>query len=476
MATLTGQKIKDTYDGLLKTNDSTSGLPVTGKTNIEDGVGNDSALSLGRDGQGATITGKTTTDIIGDVYASDSNRVLNNGGSGGLTATFRGDVLAQNGDKVLENGTSQSDATFKGDVIAEDGSTIIASGSLGGNGTFGSVLTDQIEAKTQPQGSTTNGSIEVSSAILASESLSVEGPIDTQSNISCNGGSISVTQGDIEVSGQTNFIKISGSNGKLGIRTNPTKAFDCAGNADISGLVNFGSGRFQHVGWSNGTRFGNYGKTFSNTGAGNLPSMAMKNGDSAYAWGPRYNLAIGPGGIMVEDEKYYTIEITPSGWGANTGGNGYDEYNLFNFTVGPVQMVEILGVEYLRKAQMIPGESGYPPVRGGYGGPNSDPYIFIRTGQQENAQIWSMSLGEYRNNDGMYITNKPINPIAEDGTGNNETFRAGFMPRLGLRRLNRPDASSGVNETRPNYNVYLRIKFRLITGKFMVSTTERTIS
>ncbi len=337
MATLTGQKIKDTYDGLLKTNDSTSGLPVTGKTNIEDGVGNDSALSLGRDGQGATITGKTTTDIIGDVYASDSNRVLNNGGSGGLTATFRGDVLAQNGDKVLENGTSQSDATFKGDVIAEDGST-------------------------------TNGSIEVSSAILASESLSVEGPIDTQSNISCNGGSISVTQGDIEVSGQTNFIKISGSNGKLGIRTNPTKAFDCAGNADISGLVNFGSGRFQHVGWSNGTRFGNYGKTFNSTGAGNLPSMAMKNGDSAYAWGPRYNLAIGPGGIMVEDEKYYTIEITPSGWGANTGGNGYDEYNLFNFTVGPVQMVEILGVEYLRKAQMIPGESGYPPVRGGYGG------------------------------------------------------------------------------------------------------------
>ena len=87
-----------------------------------------------------------------------------------------------------------------------------------------------------------------------------------------------------------------------------------------------------------------------------------------------------------------------------------------------------------------------------------------------------MSLGEYRNNDGMYITNKPINPIAEDGTGNNETFRAGFMPRLGLRRLNRPDPSSGVNETRPNYNVYLRIKFRLITGKFMVSTTERTIS
>ena len=346
MATLTGQKIKDTYDGLLKTNDSTSGLPATGKTNIEDGVGNDSALSLGRDGQGATITGKTTTDVIGDVYSNENNRVLNNGGPGGLTATFRGDVLAQNGDKVLENGTSQSDATFKGNVLAEDGSTIITSGSSGGSGTFSNVVTDQIEAKTQPPGSATNGSIEVSSAILASESLSVEGPIDTQSNISCNGGSISVTQGDIEVSGQTNFIKISGSSGKLGIRTNPSKAFDCAGSADISGLVNFGSGRFQHVGYNNGTKFGNYGNTFSTTGAGGLPTMQMKNGDSAYTWGPRYNLAIGPSGFMVEDEKYYTIKINPNGWGANQGGNGYDEFDLFNFTPGPVQMIEILGVEY----------------------------------------------------------------------------------------------------------------------------------
>jgi len=72
MGTLTGNKIKDTYDGLLKTNDSTTGLPATGKTLIQDGLGNDSALALGKANEGATITGKTTTDVIGDIYSHGS--------------------------------------------------------------------------------------------------------------------------------------------------------------------------------------------------------------------------------------------------------------------------------------------------------------------------------------------------------------------------------------------------------------------
>ena len=57
MSTLTGQRIKNTYDGLLKTEDSTQGLPATGQVTIEDGLGNDSALELGRVNNGATIKG-----------------------------------------------------------------------------------------------------------------------------------------------------------------------------------------------------------------------------------------------------------------------------------------------------------------------------------------------------------------------------------------------------------------------------------
>ena len=64
MATLTGQQIKDTYDGLLKTQNSTAGLPASGITQIQDGVGNNSALQLGRIGNGAEIDGNFT--VTGD--------------------------------------------------------------------------------------------------------------------------------------------------------------------------------------------------------------------------------------------------------------------------------------------------------------------------------------------------------------------------------------------------------------------------
>ena len=57
MATLTGQKIKDTYDGLLKIDDSSVGLPASGKIVITDGLGSKSALNLGKINNGAEITG-----------------------------------------------------------------------------------------------------------------------------------------------------------------------------------------------------------------------------------------------------------------------------------------------------------------------------------------------------------------------------------------------------------------------------------
>ena len=66
MASLTGQKIKDTYDGLLKTSDSTQGLPESGRTIIQDGLGNDSTLSIGRasGSNGADIDGNLTVHTV----------------------------------------------------------------------------------------------------------------------------------------------------------------------------------------------------------------------------------------------------------------------------------------------------------------------------------------------------------------------------------------------------------------------------
>ena len=70
MATLTGQKIKDTYDGLLKTDVSSIGLPASGKVVITDGLGNDSALSLGKINNGAEITGTLKIASITDSTSS----------------------------------------------------------------------------------------------------------------------------------------------------------------------------------------------------------------------------------------------------------------------------------------------------------------------------------------------------------------------------------------------------------------------
>ena len=70
MSTLTNTKIKDTYDGLLKTTDRTTGLPATEQVVIQDGVGNDSSLSLGQATEGASINGRV--DDAGDVYVDNN--------------------------------------------------------------------------------------------------------------------------------------------------------------------------------------------------------------------------------------------------------------------------------------------------------------------------------------------------------------------------------------------------------------------
>ena len=93
MATLTGQKIKDTYDGLLKTQNAETGLPTTGQTIVEDGRGIDSALSIGRASNGIKVTGDIT---------ADDNIVLNNNDS---SKQIRGSV---NGGAIQLTGNSDS--------------------------------------------------------------------------------------------------------------------------------------------------------------------------------------------------------------------------------------------------------------------------------------------------------------------------------------------------------------------------------
>jgi len=75
MATLTNTKIKDTYVGLLKTTDNQA-IDAAGVTLVEDGAGNASALSVGRSGNGVTITGTITGNLSGNVTGDLTGTVL----------------------------------------------------------------------------------------------------------------------------------------------------------------------------------------------------------------------------------------------------------------------------------------------------------------------------------------------------------------------------------------------------------------
>ena len=233
----------------------------------------------------------------------------------------------------------------------------------------------------------------------------------------------------------------------------------------------FSGGKIETLGYNDANKFGKYGLD-DNAGSGNLPSMAIKTRVKPSNWAPKYSLAMAGSGFVVEDERYFVIKLEPQAWEANAGGTGYRIENLFNFTIGQAMIPFITGVEYLRAAPTIDTQPNFPPQRGGFGGPDDDPYIYINTGQGETQQIRSMPLGEYQNNDGTYITNKPLT-FNEAGGNYNQTFQNGFKPKLGLRTLNRP--GGGVAETRPNYSVYLTIKYRLVTPSFYSSRVDRTL-
>jgi hypothetical protein len=99
MATLTNTKIKDTYDGLLKTTDNQA-IDASGVTLIEDGLGNASALSVGRSGNGVTITGTTTSTA----FAGN----LTGNVTGNVTGNLTGTVLTAAQTNITSVGTLSS--------------------------------------------------------------------------------------------------------------------------------------------------------------------------------------------------------------------------------------------------------------------------------------------------------------------------------------------------------------------------------
>ena len=98
MATLTNTKIKDTYDGLLKTTDNEA-LDASGVTLIEDGLGNASALSVGRSGNGVSVSGDLAVDT-NTLYVNATSDFV---GIGTSNQTVNGEILRIAGDVFINS-------------------------------------------------------------------------------------------------------------------------------------------------------------------------------------------------------------------------------------------------------------------------------------------------------------------------------------------------------------------------------------
>jgi hypothetical protein len=103
MSTLQGKKIKDTFDGLIKTNNEDQ-LPGTGQVLLQDGNGNDSSLSLGRSGEGVSLNGNL--DVTGRVDSSSQVRVEDSGSNPGLVLGSS----SSSGTKIKLENTYEKDA------------------------------------------------------------------------------------------------------------------------------------------------------------------------------------------------------------------------------------------------------------------------------------------------------------------------------------------------------------------------------
>lgn len=278
MATLTNLKIKDTYDGLLKTSNNEE-LGATGFTLIEDGLGNASSLSLGRAGNGLFINGNLSNS--GDVYTSgslfvastlvlSSGRLLQNvtgnismftNDSGYLTSIPSEYLTQTEGDaRYLQLTGGTLSGTLTATSFIKTGGTssqfLKADGSIDSNTYLTSIPSEyltQTEGDArylQLTGGTLTGALNGTSislsGTLGANSLTAFGSSVTNSvatKYSFTGSTneyLQLSGGNIGIfSGGSQTLTIDGTNQRLGINnTSPTQSLDVVGNIKLSGYIN----------------------------------------------------------------------------------------------------------------------------------------------------------------------------------------------------------------------------------------------
>ena len=402
MATLTGQKIRDTYDGLLKTEDSTTGLPATGKTTIEDGLGNDSALKLGRTGNGVEVD--SDFDVTGNL---------------GI------------------NGESQFDqyANFDGDIEAQ--SNLDVYGTLNANDQFVSRGIQDNSDGSQKRVYVTSTGVGINQAVP-------DRPFHVNGNSRFNGN-----------------ILADKSTSKIGIRRNdPQAPLDVNGQIRSKGLkigLTDGvanGGRLIFTQTSNGVHIGKY-IMFDQYGQGNFRNIDQDRPVS----NPKYTMAFSPNGVMLEDREYFYVTIKPSFYQGSNQGE-YKEVTLVDLSQQSADSntfyhcEEILVID--NKATNV-NQENYPPVRGNFVGPDEDPWISFANESGAfiyDRQIGYVPLGTYRIEDKKWAYR--IDCSTSFQTTNDyraNVQRSGNKITMKVRALN-------PQTIRPNYDVLVRLTLK----------------
>ena len=254
-------------------------------------------------------------------------------------------------------------------------------------------------------------------------------------------------------------IIVSASNGKVAIRkSSATAALDVNGATKISSALTVG-GTAKNLFVPATDKYVQMKKY----GLGQVPDISAQTTQTSRY--PIYTLAVGNTGVLLEDWQYQTWRIEPNFFETNVGGTGYKTIDILTVTsTGTNLDYLILDSVELMILHLQSGD------KGGFGGQDDEPLFFLRTGQANEQRLWTFTLGDYRDNEGTYVTRPPINYDFRS-TSQGTTFREGKNIVFGARRLNKPNPGTGA--TFPSQAFYLTIKYKrkrrgqLINGPYI---------
>lgn len=421
MGSLTGTQIKNTYDGLLKTEDSATPIPATGKAQITDGVGNNTALKLGRENNGIEVTGALQIDDLTDGTANAAvvNEII----------TEAKTIASNDNDTSIP--TSAAVKALVDNVTDDDLQTVLTAGNATSGNNIDITQGDKI----------TN---------FTSEGID-DNATQTRLTITNTGLGIGITpfspNRQLHVDGNSRFngnILVDKSTSKIGIRLNdPQYPLEVNGEVRFTD-ISVGS----RTSTSNTTRRIYTGQLqidnqqyiqFSDYGQGNLSSMSP----DSVGFHQQTTASFSGDGKLMEDWTYEWVRIKPTWWGTESEGQ-YKEYTILT---APNDNTFVLVDEILVIDNKDPfGDN----TKGNFVGPDAEPWLgFYNDSGAEtyDRQIAAVSLGTYRAEAKKWAYLMRSNQNVQVNNNYQTTVqRSGNTVVLRARTLN--------NSTiRPNYNV-----------------------